>query len=52
MKELKEELWRTINSLHSGQELGRAKEVKGKIEELWRQEEMYLGMRFRINWLK
>lgn len=52
IEELKDELQRLTNGMDVHKESEAAKQINQEIEKLWRQEEMFWGMRSRINWLK
>lgn len=49
---LKEELQDIVNNQEVSDDLHRRKELTIRIESLWREEEIYWRLRFRINWLK
>lgn len=52
MDSLKQEVQQCINNNGRNSRVERVKHLQGEIEAVWRQEEMYWGLRSRINWLK
>lgn len=50
--ELNQEIQSITNSQGLLSDRNRADCIKGELEEIWRCEEMYWGLRSRINWLK
>lgn len=49
---LKKELQSITNSHRNYQDTNRIKRIKEELESLWRREEMFWGLKSRINWLR
>lgn len=52
IQKLKSELKVITNEQHLDQNTNRKKDIQDQIKNLWRIEQMYWGLRLRINWLK